>query len=85
MPDPRHTHDVDQLQARLKEMAGALASVRRELASGGVPEDETWALVRDIESKWSDLIFEEHRGKMELRAWQTVLARLRNSVGLNDT
>lgn len=80
MTGPRHTHDVEQLRARLREMARALTAFREELLDGGMDEARAFALVQHVEELWSGIIFAQHEGRYETEAWEKVLDLLREKI-----
>lgn len=78
--DSRHTHDVDQIRAALREMATVVAQHRADLIREGVPRDEAFALAQSVEARWSEVIFARYEQKHEARALEAVLDLIREEI-----
>ena len=78
--DPREVHEMEQMRARLREMAAAVAAYKQELMDGGVPEVEAWASAQKIEERWAEIIFSEHEKGRDARALETVMQALKAEI-----
>lgn len=57
--NPREIHNFEQLHARLKDVAAAVASYKQTLMGRGIPEGDAWESARKMEDRLADIAFGE--------------------------